>query len=150
MWDNDEKEFMGTDYLNRLKLWVDIGSVTGVMSETEQYLSSQSGLSLAALLVDHICAYNSTDDLIPYFGDYRLAHTDAFYQLKNSVCLAYHGFYNQAISTLRSVCELSLLQASLPEGNASDQSIDLLRSMLPNDQALPVYDEVWCDTYPRP
>jgi hypothetical protein len=138
----NEKESMSADHLDRLEFWTDIGSVKGVASETNQYLSSQSGLPLAASLVDHIVAYNSTDDLVPYFGDYRLAHTEAFYQLRNSVCLAYHGFYSQAISTLRSVCELSLLQASLPEGNiVSDRTINLLRSMMPDDQVLPAREE---------
>lgn len=127
--------------LDRLDLWIDVSNVTGVASETKEYLSSQSGLLLAVSLVDHLSAYNCTDDLIPYFGDYRLAHTEAFYQLKNSVCLAYHGFYSQAISTLRSVCELSLLQASLPEGDVPDRTINLLRSMLPNGQDLPSREE---------
>jgi hypothetical protein len=98
---------------------------------------------LAQQLADHLSAFNATDDLVPYFGEYRLAHTEAFYQLKNSVCLAYQGFYSQAFATLRSVCELSLLQAPLPEGDAvSDRSLDLLRSVLPPDQVLPGRDEV--------
>lgn len=133
---------MGADYLNRLEIWADIGRVTGVALETKQYLSSQSGLSLVASLVKHISAYNSTDNLVPYFGDYRLAHTEAFYQLRNSVCLAYLGFYSQAITTLRSVCELSLLQSSLPKGDiVSDRTIDLLRKMLPDGEVLPTRAE---------
>jgi hypothetical protein len=112
-------------------------------SETRKHLATPSGLSLAKQLANHLSAYNATDDLVPYFGDYRLAHTEAFYQLRNSVCLAYHGFYNQALATLRSVCELSLLQASLPEGNAvSDRALDLLRSAMPPGQDLPSRNEV--------
>lgn len=134
---------MCADQVSRLESWTGVGSATGVASETRQYLSSPSGLRLAAQLSDHLSAYNATDDLVPYFGDYRLAHTEAFYQLKNSVCLAYHGFYSQAFATLRSVCELSLLQASLPEGDTvSDRTLDSLRSMLPRGQVLPARDEV--------
>lgn len=140
--DKNENGLMSEDYLNRLEFWTDIGRVTDIASETKQYLSSKSGLPLAESLVGHISAYNSTNDLIPYFGDYRLAHTEAFYQLRNSVCLAYHGFYSQAISTLRSVCELSLLQASLSEGNiVSDRTINLLRSMMPDGQVLQAREE---------
>jgi hypothetical protein len=134
---------VGADAVNRLESWAGVDGVAGVASETRSHLSSPSGLRLAKQLADHLSAYNATDDLVPYFGDYRLAHTEAFYQLKNSVCLAYHGFYSQAFATLRSVCELSLLQATLPEGDAvSDRTFDLLRSALPPGQVLPDRDDV--------
>ena len=134
---------MAADEVNWLEFWAGVESAAGVASETRQHLSSPSGLRLAGQLADHLSAYNATDDLVPYFGDYRLAHTEAFYQLKNSVCLAFHGFYSQAFATLRSVCELILLQASLPEGDAvSDRRHDLLRSMTPSGQVLPGRDEV--------
>ena len=127
--------------MNRLEWWINIGSVAGVASETRQYLSSQSGLQLAASLAEHLSACNCTQDVIPYFGPYRLANREAFYQLQNSVSLAYHGFYSQALSTLRSVCELILLQASLPEGDVSDRTVNLFRSMIANGQDLPTREE---------
>jgi len=134
---------VGAGVVNKLEVWAGVDAAAGVASETRRHLSSPSGLSLATQIANHLSAYNATDDLVPYFGDYRLAHTEAFYQLKNSVCLAYHGFYNQAFATLRSVCELSLLQASLPEGDAvSNRTLDLLRSALPPGQVLPRRDEV--------
>jgi len=102
--------------ISRLEATAGVGAIAGVAAETRAHLASSSGLRLAAQLADHLSAYNATDDVVPFFGDYRLAHTEAYFQLQNSVCLAYHGFYSQAFSTLRSVCELSLLQASLPEG----------------------------------
>ncbi len=117
--------------------------VKGVASDTRRYLSTRSGLPLAAQFANHLAAYDATDDLIPFFGDHRLAHIEAHFQLQNSVCLAYHGFYNQAFSTLRSVCELSLLQASLPEGPvASERRLKLLRSMLPHEGDFPATDDV--------
>jgi hypothetical protein len=120
-----------------------VANVAGIARETRLHLSSPSGLGLAAHLANHLSAYYATDDVIPYFGDHRLAHTEAYLQLRNSVCLACHGFYSQAFSTLRSVCELSLLQASLPAGNhVSDEKLRLRRSMLPPDYALPDADEV--------
>jgi hypothetical protein len=118
-------------------------NVGGVAADTRQYFSTPSGRCLAAKLADHLVAYDATDDLIPFFGDHRLAHAEAYFQLKNSVCLAYHGFYSQAFSTLRSVCELSLLQASMPEGPVvSDRKLGLLRSILPPECTLPGLDEV--------
>jgi len=129
--------------VTRLEWFAGLDGAAGVAAETRLHLSTPSGLRLAAQLADHISAYNATDDLVPYFGDARLAHMEAYYQLKNAVCLGYYGFYSQAFSTLRSVCELSLLQASLPEGQAvSDRTLDLLRSMLPPEAALPGRDEV--------
>ncbi|MHB0979671.1 MAG: hypothetical protein ACYC5Q_06295 [Thermoleophilia bacterium] len=127
--------------------WLESGAgvenVAGIAAQTRLFLSSPSGLRLAAHLANLLSAYNATDDVVPFFGDHRLAHTEAYFQLRNSVCLAYHGFYSQAFSTLRSVCELSLLQASLPEGNAiSDEKLTLLRSMFPPDCVLPNADEV--------
>jgi hypothetical protein len=134
---------VGAVTVDRLESWSGVDGAAGVASETRHYLLSPSGLPLATQLMDHLTAYNATDDLVPYFGDYRLAHTEAFFQLRNSVCLAYHGFYSQALATLRSVCELSLLQASLPEGDAvSDRTLELLRSALPPDQVLPSRDAV--------
>ena len=100
----------------RLEARAGVGAIAGVAAQTRAYLASSLGLGLAAQLADHLSAFNATDDLVPFYGDYRLAHTEAYFQLQNSVCLAYHGFYRQAFSTLRPVCELSLLQASLPEG----------------------------------
>ncbi len=134
---------MVADEIAQLEWRAGLENVVGVASDTRRYFSTPSGLRLAAQLANHLAAYGATDDLIPFFGDHRLAHTEAYFQLKNSVCLAYHGFYSQAFSTLRSVCELSLLQASLPEGPVvSDQKLDLLRSMLPPECELPGLDEV--------
>lgn len=134
---------MCADQVSWLESWTGVDNAVRVASETRQHLSSPSGRCLAAQLSDHLSAFNATDDLVPYFGDYRLAHTEAYYQLKNAVCLAYHGFYSQAFATLRSVCELTLLQASLPEGDiVSDRTLDLLRSMLPPGENLPRRDEV--------
>lgn len=129
--------------ITRLESSVGEENVAGIAAETRLFLSSPSGLRLAAQLANHLFAYNATDDVVPFFGDHRLAHTEAYFQLRNSVYLAYHGFYSQAFSTLRSVCELSLLQASLPEGNAiTDEKLTLLRSMFPPDCVLPDADEV--------
>lgn len=129
--------------VSMLEFWAEVDSAADIASQTRLHLSSPPGLLLATQLSDHLRAYNATDDLIPYFGDYRLAHTEAFYQLRNSVGLSYYGFYSQAFATLRSVCELSLFQASFPQGEAvSDQTLDLLRSMLPSDRTPPGREEV--------
>ena len=129
--------------ITRLEWFAGVKKVTNVAAETQLHLSSPSGLRLAAQLTNHLSAYNVIDDVVPFFGDHRLAYTEAFFQLQNSVCLAYHGFYSQSFSTLRSVCELSLLQASLPEGDVmSDEKLSLLRSMLPPDCAFPDANEV--------
>lgn len=134
---------MVADEIAQLELRAGLENVEGVASDTRRYFSTTSGLRLAAQLANHLAAYGATDDLIPFFGDHRLAHIEAYFQLKNSVGLAYHGFYNQAFSSLRSVCELSLLQASLPGGPVvSDQKLDLLRSMMPPEYELPGLDEV--------
>jgi hypothetical protein len=114
--------------VTRLEVAAGIDAISGIAAETRAHLASPSGLRLAAKLADHLSAYNATSDLVPFFGDYRLAHTEAHFQLRNSVCLAFHGFYSQAFSTLRSVCELSLLQSSLPEGGTpSDGPFNVAR-----------------------
>lgn len=100
--------------VERLESLADVHAAGNVQEKTLQFLGGRTGI--ASELADHLSAYNATDDLLPYFGDYRLAHTESYLQLKNSVCLAFQGYYSQALSTLRIVCELSLLQASLPEG----------------------------------
>lgn len=133
---------MFADPLNRLEALAGVKDAGHVGAETRRHLSSPSGLGLAAQLTRHLSAYNATDDVVPFFGDHRLAYTEAMFQLQNSVCLAYHGFYSQALSTLRSVCELSLLQASLPEGESvSERKLGLVRAMFPPDVHLPGADE---------
>jgi hypothetical protein len=133
---------MEIDDVRKLETLVDIEGAKQVASETRMYLSSSQGLIHAGELVSHLSAFEAIDDLIPYFGDYRLAYGDALYQLKNSVNLAFNGFYGQAFSLLRSVCELSLLQASLPHGySVSDRALNILRSMLPPDTYLPSQDD---------
>lgn len=134
---------MLADGVSWLESRVGLENVASVAAETRRHLSSPLGAPLAAQLTDHLSAYQATDDLVPFFGDHRLPHTEANFQLKNAVCLAYHGFYSQAFSTLRSVCELSLLQASLPEGPLiSDEKLNLLRSVLPPGCVLPDPDAV--------
>lgn len=108
---------MGVGHINKLESLAGIDKVADISKETRSYLNSPTGCSLANQVSDHLYAYNAMDDIVPYFGDYRLARVEAYYQLANSVNLAYHGFYAQAFSTLRSVCELSLLQAALPDGS---------------------------------
>ena len=131
------------DEIARLEALAEVGRAPDVAAETRLHLSSPTGLRRAAQLADHLSAYNATSDLVPFFGEHRLPHTEAYYQLQNSVSLAYHGFYSQSFSTLRSVCELSLLQASLSEGDVvSNEKLDLLRSMLPPGEDLPGIDEV--------
>lgn len=97
-----------------------VDKVAGIATETHSYFAL-SEYPHAKQFAVHLSAFNATSDVVPFFGDYRLAHTEADYQLRNSVCLAFHGFYSQAFSTLRSVCELSLLQSSLPEGTTSSE-----------------------------
>ena len=109
---------MKTKTVSLLEVFARVEAVAGVAAETRSHLSS-SGSRLADQIAAHLSAYNATSDIVPFFGDYRLAHTEADFQLRNSVCLAFHGFYSQAFSTLRSVCELTLLQSSLPEGTKS-------------------------------
>ncbi|MDP2234026.1 MAG: hypothetical protein Q8K89_10340 [Actinomycetota bacterium] len=134
---------MPADEVARLEALAGVGRAVDVAAETRLHLSSPTGLRRAAQLADHLSAYNATSDLVPFFGDHRLPHTEAHYQLQNSVSLAYHGFYSQSFSTLRSVCELSLLQASLSEGDVvSDEKLDLLSSMLPPGEVLPGVDQV--------
>lgn len=134
---------MLADEITLLEFFAGVENVAGVAAETRLYLSSSSGLRIAVKLRNHLSAYNVTGDVVPFFGDHRLAHTEGFFQLQNSVCLAYHGFYSQAFSTLRSVCELSLLQASLREGDVmSDEKLNLLRSMSSPDRALQDANEV--------
>jgi hypothetical protein len=98
-----------------IEWWANVRAVADIAAQTSSYLSS-SQPHLAVQLADHISAYNATGDVIPFFGDYRLPYSESFFQLRNSVSLAFHGFYSQSFSVLRSVCELSLLQSSLPEG----------------------------------
>lgn len=101
--------------VERLNCWVDIDVVANIAAQTREYLCS-SPSRLAIQIARHLSAYNSAGDVIPFFGDFRLPYTESFLQLRNAASLAYHGFYSQAFSALRSVCELSLLQSSLPEG----------------------------------
>ena len=134
---------MAASEVEQLERRAGLQNVLGVASGTRRYLSTPSGLRLAAQLGNHLAAYSATDDLVPYFGDHRLAHTEAYFQLKNAICLAYHGFYSQAFSTLRLVCELTLVQASLPEGPVvSEEKLDLLRSVLPPGSVLPGIEKV--------
>lgn len=106
---------MQSQDLESLEWWLNISGIANIVAQTRKFLAS-SKPRLAVQIADHLSAYNSTSDVVPFFGDYRLAHTEALFQLQNSVCLAFHGFYSQAFTALRSVCELSLLQSSLPEG----------------------------------
>lgn len=94
-----------------------VKEVAGIVAKTRLHLSS-SGSRLYDQLADNLLAYHATIDVLPYFGDNLLAYTEASFQLHNAVSLAFHGFYSHAFSTLRSVCELSLLQSSLPEDTA--------------------------------
>jgi len=96
---------MSASEVERLEWRAGLQDVIRVASETRRYFSTPSGLGLATQFESDLAAYSATDDLVPYFGDHRLAHTEAYFQLQNAVCLAYHGFYSQAFSTLRSVCE---------------------------------------------
>jgi len=98
-----------------LKSFVGLPATTEVAATTHQRLTSQDG-RLATQLLNHVRAFDAAGEAVPYFGPYRLAHTEGHYQLRNSVCLAYLGLYSQAFVTLRSVGELSLVQAALPEG----------------------------------
>ena len=120
-----------------------IDTVAGVSSDTRRHFHTASGRRLSEGLVQHLRAFAALDDLIPYFGDHRLPYSESLFQLKNSICLAYNGSYHQAFATLRSVCELSLLQAALPEGPVvSERQLELLRTMLPPEIELPGIDEV--------
>jgi len=101
-----------------LETWAGLEGVPAIAARTRAHLSTP-GSGLATQMADHLEAFNSTSDIVPYSGDYRLAHTEAQFQLCNSVRLAFYGFYSQACVTLRSVCELSLMQSTLPEGAAS-------------------------------
>jgi len=112
--------------VSRLIWWADIDAVAGIAAQTREYLCS-SPSPLAIQIAKHLSAYNSAGDVIPFFGDFRLPYTESFLQLRNAVSLAYHGFYNQAFSALRSVCELSLLQSSLPEGEIpSEEEVNIV------------------------
>lgn len=112
---------MQTESVSRVEMFAGVDRVAVVASDTRSHFAS-SGSRLADQLAAHLSAFNAASDLVPFFGDYRLAHTEADYQLRDSVCLAFHGFYSQAFSTLRSVCELVLLQSSLPEGAISSET----------------------------
>ncbi|MDY0040486.1 MAG: hypothetical protein RBS57_09250 [Desulforhabdus sp.] len=134
---------MATDSAAHLEARIGLNDVAGAAADTREYLSSASGSRLASRLIEHLRAYAALDDLVPYFGDHRLPYTESSFQLKNSVCLAYSGLYVQAYATLRSVCELSLLQAALPEGPVvTERQLELLRTMLPPDLELPAIDDV--------
>lgn len=134
---------MVADGAAQLEARIGLGDVAGVSADTRVYMSSPTGSRLASRLVEHLRAYAALDDLVPYFGDHRLPYTESSFQLRNSVCLAYGGLYVQAYATLRSVCELSLLQAALPEGPVvSERQLELLRAVLPTDLELPAVDDV--------
>ncbi len=134
---------MATDSAAHIEALIGLSDVAGVAAETRERLSSASGNRLATRLVEHLRAYAALDDLVPYFGDHRLPYNESSFQLNNSVCLAYSGFYVQAYATLRSVCELSLLQAALPEGPVvTERQLELLRTMLPPDLGLPGISDV--------
>ena len=141
-----------------IEWWANVKAVADIAAQTRAYLSL-SQPHLAVQLADHVSAYNAAGDVIPFFGDYRLPYSESFFQLRNSVSLAFHGFYSQAFSVLRSVCELSLLQSSLPDGaTRSEDGVNWIwllgqRATEPPSQGLANSIAAWaidgCKTPPR-
>ena len=111
---------MTSSDLYTLKNISGITNLSEVACATESHLE-HDGASLTARALRAVTSYNDMGDLVPYFGDHRLPHTEASNQLHVAFCLAFHGFYSQAFSTLRPVLELTLLQAALPPGPVVSQ-----------------------------
>lgn len=79
---------------------------------SEAFLKSQPGLKTK--LEDSLWAFNSLGQLIPetiekFASGHYFPHSESFLNLQSSVELCMHGFYSQALVSLRSVLELSAM-----------------------------------------
>lgn len=105
--------------MSRLEALVPLDAPDLVLARTRTYLASTP--SVVTALADSLWVHNDLFDALPIGGDCSLAYQEADTQLRASVSLAFLGFYSQALTSLRTVCEMDLLQAALPAAGFSTE-----------------------------
>jgi hypothetical protein len=106
--------------MSELEALVDLEAPASILASTREYLASSP--DKVHNLASALWAFNNMIDLPPVGGDCLLPYQEAFQQLRDSVALAFGGFYSQALGSLRIALEMSLLQSSLPIQSPSEDS----------------------------